>query len=182
MAIIVEIIKIAVNMKEDMIVVQVKPRQEMDIVNTTEKNVIIVLKGNELRMGVVVTIVAESVVFQFLPEAIALITLNIVRIAQREYPNIMNVVMDVPRNINADILTVQLRNYGEYCREHAKKCEFDSCSTRINNYSSDHCSEHPPQVQARLYKKKKDDLQTELNNRPNVNVQEYNNLVQERDN
>jgi len=38
-----------------------------------------------------------------------------------------------------------------YCRECVKECEFDECSARINDYSK-HCSQHPPQEQARLYK------------------------------
>jgi len=40
-----------------------------------------------------------------------------------------------------------------FCYEHKNKCEFDGCLTRIS-CGNNHCSQHPPQVQAKYYKEK----------------------------
>jgi len=69
----------------------------------------------------------------------------------------------------------RLRNYGEYCEDHKKECEFDRCDRRVNNYNS-HCSIHPPQEQARLYKGERDSFQAQLNT-ANVNLTATNNRL-----
>jgi len=69
----------------------------------------------------------------------------------------------------------RVRNWGEKCEDHQKKCEFEKCRRWIDSYSN-HCSIHPPREQARLYKEEWKRLQAQLNNRPNITVQQYNNL------